>query len=66
MNLVHPSRRFHEYFVIRNNQDLESLKEAVERIAMNYRPFTVYPPITERKKGTQYNEFEIDGEKVIV
>jgi hypothetical protein len=66
MNLVHPSRRFHEYFVIKSKQDFESLKEAVERIALNYRPFTVFPPITEWKKGTQYNEFEIDGEQVTV
>jgi len=66
MNLVNPARRFHEYFVIRNNQDFESLKEAVERIALNYRPFTVFPPIITWKKGTQYNEFEIEGEKVIV
>ena len=66
MNLVHPSRRFHEFFVVKTDQDFESLKEAVERIAMNYRPFTVYPPITEWKKGTQYHEFEIDGERVVV
>ena len=66
MNLVNSARGFHEYFVVKTDQDFESLKEAVERIAMNHRPFTVYPPITEWKKGTQYHEFEIDGERVVV
>ena len=66
MNLVNDARRFHEYFVIKTAQDLEGLKEAVERIAMNYRPFTVFPPVLEWEQGTAYKDFLIDGERVIV
>ena len=66
LNLVNDARRFHEYFVIRTDQDLESLKEAVERVTLNGRPVTEWPPVTEWKKGTQYDEFLIDGEKVLV
>ena len=66
LNLVSPSRRFHEYFVIKNEQDFESLKEAIERIALNHRPVTEYPPVTTWKKGTAFKDFLIDGERVVV
>jgi hypothetical protein len=65
LNLVGPARRFHEYFVI-GDDDFEALKEAIERVAIDHRPITDFPPITTWKKGTAYQDFEIDGEKVKV
>ena len=66
LNLVSPARRFHEYFVIESDSEMELVKEAMERVAMDHLPITEFPPVTEWKNGTAYNDFLIEGERVIV
>ena len=64
INLVNDARRFHEYFKITSNDDLERLKEAIERVTLGGRPYTEWPAITEWRDGTAYDHFLIEGEDV--
>ena len=66
LNLVNDARRFHEYFTITTKADMETLKESIERVTMNFQPVTEWPPITEWVQGTKYDEFLIDGEQVVL
>ena len=66
LNLIGPARKFHEFFTITTEADMATLKEAVERVTMNFQPVTSWPAITEWEEGTAYREFLIDGQQVIL